>query len=309
MTYSVEILNLFLFHYRNKESTNEIAKALNVSRPTVERWSIKYQHLLNSKYPIILEKKEHKDNKSNLFKDSIVQYVQSNVGCSLFDIRNHINNALSVGSICIILKKNNITHKRLATRIVCDSLENIKRKRKEFVSQIDYNFDDVIFIDESSFCINDLKRYGYGTKGESIQSIVKHKHNKQTFSLISAISSNGIVANQIIKGTVNQEIYRDFLKTNAVFQNKIVIQDNARIHHAKIVKECALNDNIILKYNPPYSPEFNPIELAFNKMKIEFRKLNHQTLDNDIMQSVSTISSENCKAFYRKTAEFINQYK
>jgi transposase len=82
-----------------------------------------------------------------------------------------------------------------------------------------------------------------------------------------------------------------------------------RIHHAKDVKEYALENSINLKYNPPYSPEFNPIELAFNKVKSEFRKLKHDSLLDDIKESFKTITKDNCISFYNKTKEFINKYQ
>ena len=62
--------------------------------------------------------------------------------------------------------------------------------------------------------------------------------------------------------SVNKEVYKSFLQENLhQFKNKIVIQDNARCHHAIIVKEFATENGINLKYNPPYSPEFNPKRL------------------------------------------------
>ena len=73
-----------------------------------------------------------------------------------------------------------------------------------------------------------------------------------------------------MKGSVDKVVYKDFLEENLEhFKHKIVIQDN-EIH---------------LKFNPPYSPEFNPIELAFNKVKRNYRKCNHENMLNDINQS------------------------
>ena len=115
--------------------------------------------------------------------------------------------------------------------------------------------------------------------------------------------------------SVNREVYKDFLEDNLeLFKNKIVIPleskafqikthwvlyNNARCHHAKIVKEYALESCIHLKFNPPYSPEFNPIELAFNKVKRNYRKCDHENMLNDINQSFDTITSSDCQGFER----------
>lgn len=126
--------------------------------------------------------------------------------------------------------------------------------------------------------INDHKRYGFGCaqrfktiksfcnavgiKGEEINKNWKHKHNKKRLTTIAAISFNGIVTTQTIEGSVNKEVYKEFLQDNIEnFKHKILIQDNARCHHARIVKQFAQENEMTLKFNPAYSPEFNPKRL------------------------------------------------
>lgn len=141
----------------------------------------------------------------------------------------------------------------------------------------------------------------------------KHKHTKKRLTTIAAISNDNIIAIKTIEGSVNKEVYREFLQENLnKFKNKIVIprkRYNARCHHAIIVKEFANENGINLRYNPPYSPEFNPIELAFNKVKCKYRKLEHENMLNDIQQSFATITSNDCQGFYRHANKFIQKYK
>ena len=145
---------------------------------------------------------------------------------------------------------------------------------------MNYDMNDVILCaqarDEVSFCINDHQRYGYGVSGEDIIIEWKHKQNRKRLTTIAAISNTGIVTTKAVQGSVNRVVYRDFLKENLeLLKNKIVMQDNARCHHhALIVKAFAHDNDINLKFNSPYSPEFNPIELAFNKVKSNYRKCN-----------------------------------
>ena len=141
--------------------------------------------------------------------------------------------------------------------------------------------------------MNDHQRYAYGPKGKEIKMQWKHKHTK--------------------KSSVNKEVYKSFLQENLhQFKDKIVIprkRYNARCHHAIIVKEFATENGINLKYNPPYSPEFNPIELAFNKVKGKYRQLEHDDMLNDINKSFATITSTDCKGFYEHSNKFIEKYK
>ena len=79
-----------------------------------------------------------------------------------------------------------------------------------------------------------------------------------------------------------------------------MIQDNARCHHAQLVKEFALDNKIHLK--------FNPIELAFNKVKRNYRKFDHENMLNDINLSFETITSSDCQGFYNHSYNFIQKY-
>ena len=158
--------------------------------------------------------------------------------------------------------------------------------------------------------IDDMKRYGYTEAGKQINAMVRHKHYRENITVIAAMSNNNLIATEIITGTVNAESYAIFLSVYAnEFKNKIVVQDNARCHHAVLVKETASALNINMKFNPAYSPEFNPIELLFNKVKGQFRKMDHNNLQNDILHAFTTVTSENCRSFYKKTSDVINSYK
>ena len=64
--------------------------------------------------------------------------------------------------------------------------------------------------------------------------------------------------------TLNAEGYKDFIDINKEkFINKTIIQDNVRLHHSKIVKDYASENNIKMEYIPAYTPEFNPIVYRF----------------------------------------------
>ena len=101
---------------------------------------------------------------------------------------------------------------------------------------MDFEVADAIYIDEISFVVSDHKRYGYGIKGEEIKIIRKHKHNKERKTVIAAMDHDNLIASKIVDGSVNKEVYAEFLKDNKdIFKERPVIQDNARCHHAKMV--------------------------------------------------------------------------
>ena len=64
-----------------------------------------------------------------------------------------------------------------------------------------------------------------------------------------------------------------------------------------------------MKYIPPYSPEFNPIELIFSKMKTKFRSLDHNNLLRDIETSIKIINQSDLEKCYYHTIKCIKEYK
>ena len=108
---------------------------------------------------------------------------------------------------------------------------------------------------------------------------------------IAAMSMEGIIALKLVKGSVDGDAFYDFICSllpqfmpfNGFNKHSIVICDNCSIHHVDEVDRL-LNDALVLThYLPPYSPDYNPIELAFSKVKymIKALEMEMQTI-NDI---------------------------
>lgn len=313
MTYTLDIVNLAITYLIQNISKVKIANMLKITRQTLYIWSIKYKMNIINKTHVtqnqLTENKIHKNTKINNYFDDIKLYVQNNEGCNLNDIYLHINKGISKSSICNALKKLDITRKKINNHIVCKDIDKIIAERTTFVNNLNFDINNAIYLDESSFCIDLHKTYGYSFKGKEINKLIRHKHNKQRYTLLAAIDNKQIINYKIFNGSVNSNKYLEFIKeNNSKFKNKILLQDNARIHHAKIVKEYASKENILLKFNPAYSPEFNPIELLFNKCKIEFRKLDHSNLINDIEFALQTITSNDCQQFYNHTKKYLDKY-
>lgn len=316
MTYSLEIKNLFLFKYLNGESVKTISKSLNIHHHTIYSWINKYDYNIKNQINVTEEKKENipirKSNKRYLYKNIIVEYVKLNNGCSLDDIYRHINMKISKTSIKLLLKENKITHKRFKVHIVGKSPEKINEERINFSKNLNINeYLNGIHIDESSVMITDHKNYGYSESGKVIKMTIMHKQNRKKITLLKAISREKIISYDLIDGTVNSEIYLKFIKKikeNELNKDKMIFQDNARIHHAKIIKEYALKENIKMKYNPAYSPEFNPIEYIFSIIKTDFRKKNHNDLKKDIIDSIESIKLKDLENCYEYSLKQIKEY-
>jgi hypothetical protein len=122
--------------------------------------------------------------------------------------------------------------------------KKINEERTIFSNEL--NKDDFlngIHIDETSIIINDYKKYGYSESGKKVKMIIKHKHNKERITLLKAISKEKIIHYEILKGSVNSEIYLNFInsiiKKNSEYIKKTIFQDNfcfAKVRHK--VSQC-----------------------------------------------------------------------
>ena len=315
MTYSIDIINLFINKYINNSNLKDISKSLNISLQTLKRWFYKYSNNIVNKKAVLNKdlyenKKIHGSNKKEIYKNNILSFVYKNEGCTLDDIYNYINKVISKSSICRILKENNITRKRCNNRVVCKIINKINEIRIEFSENVNNkDFINSEFIDETSFCINIIINYGYSKKGKEILKITKHSKNKERLTLLSSISKDSLKY-IIIKGSINSDIYLKFIKDNKeYYKNRNLVQDNARIHHSKKVKNYCVENNINMVYNPPYTPEFNPIELIFNKLKTEFRKITHKNIKEEITYCLNKIYKEDVNNCINHSLKIINSYK
>ena len=96
------------------------------------------------------------------------------------------------------------------------------------------------------------------------------------YSAITAISVGGVQDVILAEGNVNREILADFIKDalvpiiqqfNCCNPNSIVVMDNASFHHVGEVADLILQTGALLRFLPPYSPDLNPVEQVFSKVK------------------------------------------
>ena len=100
-------------------------------------------------------------------------------------------------------------------------------------------------------------------------------------TLISAVASDGVIANQMVEGGVDATVFEHFLfhtlehmRTVNKYTHKrvVLLIDNATIHRHAIVIDCALKMKVVLMFNPPYSLYLNPVELLFKRLKTIIRE-------------------------------------
>jgi len=148
----------------------------------------------------------------------------------------------------------------------------------------------LIFIDETWTKTNMVRLRGRAPRGERLIGKTPYGH-WQTTTLIAALGIKGMHCAAVIDGAINADAFEAFVEQVLVAQLKpgdIVIMDNLSSHKRAHVRELIEATGAELLYLPPYSPDLNPIEMVFSKIKRLLRKLGIRTRDAlwESMQSV-----------------------
>jgi transposase len=162
-----------------------------------------------------------------------------------------------------------------------DRPDILKRREDWFASQLDLDPEKLVFIDETWASTNMARKNGRAPRGERLRAGVPHGHWKTT-TFIAGLRRAGIVAPLVIDGPINGvwfQTYVDEVLVPTLRPGDIVVMDNLGSHKGAGVREAIEAVGATLLYLPPYSPDFNPIEKAFSKLKALLRKAAERTVD------------------------------
>ena len=124
------------------------------------------------------------------------------------------------------------------------------------------------------------RRYGRAPRGERLRVGVPHGHWKTT-TFVAGLRSTGVVAPFVIDGAINRTAFETYVAKVLVPElspGDVVVMDNLSSHKGPQVRAMIEVAGARLFYLPPYSPDFNPIENAFSKLKALLRKTAARTI-------------------------------
>ena len=154
-------------------------------------------------------------------------------------------------------------------------------------------------LDETSFGRNCKSEYGYAPKGEKIRIERDVKRLKATSAMV-LINDDKIIKWEIKHDAYTTESFYEFLVSIDFPPNSVLLLDNVRFHHSKLIKEYANMISLHLLYTPPYSPWFNPIEGVFSVVKRDFYK------NGNIKQAFQGVTKKQLKAFFDHSMRIVS---
>jgi putative transposase len=156
-----------------------------------------------------------------------------------------------------------------------------------------------VFIDETWTKTNMTRLYGWAPRGRRLVAKIPHGHWK-TATFLAALRNDRIDAPCVFDGPINGERFLAYIEQFLVptlKRNDIVVLDNLGSHKGKAVRNAIKAAGARLLFLPKYSPDLNPIEQVFAKLKAFVRKAAPRTLDavsDAIAQALTTIPPHEC---------------
>ena len=188
--------------------------------------------------------------------------------------------------------------------------------RAEFMSDISiFDPNMIVWVDETGFRhTNSIRSYGYSLRGMRAED--HHlKLGKVSINVIGIMSIYGMEDIYITEENVNGDTFENFIGTcllpqlmpfNGINTHSVVVMDNCSVHHMERVGEMITSVGALIKYLPPYSPDLNPIELVFSKVK-SFVKSNYLVMQSTVnprtivSMAFNTVTQDDCISYVRNS--------
>ena len=146
--------------------------------------------------------------------------------------------------------------------------------------QIDLEPERLLFIDETWTATNMTRSHGWCARGERLRMGFPHGHRKTT-TLVAGLRMTGMVAPMVLDVPINGDWFEAYVTQVLIPELRpgdVVIMDNLSSHKRASVREKIEAVRAMLRFLPPYSPDFNPIEKAFSRLKAMLRKAGERTV-------------------------------
>ncbi len=160
----------------------------------------------------------------------------------------------------------------------------------------------MIFIDETWAKTNMTRRRGRAPVGERLMAKVPHGHWKTT-TLIAALGIEGMRCSTVVDGAVNADVFESFVEqvlASALKPGDVVVMDNLSSHKRQRTRALIEATGATLLFLPPYSPDLNPIEMVFAKIKQLLRSLACRTREalwvamQSVLDQVTGSDAQHC---------------
>jgi transposase len=163
--------------------------------------------------------------------------------------------------------------------------------------------EQLVFVDEMGTHTSLSPIYAYSPKGQRAYCSVPRNRGPNT-TLLSCMSVEGMGSSLTVEGATNRDVFEAYVErvlSPELRPGQVVVMDNLTAHKGERVRELIEERGCKLLYLPPYSPDFNPIEEAFSKIKGLLRKGEARTreaLVEAIGTAISAVTTKDARGYF-----------
>jgi len=183
------------------------------------------------------------------------------------------------------------------------SERNVDRRRIWHRIVMNLDARRLVFLDESGANITLARRYGRGPKGERVHGSAPRNYG-QNLTLVATLSLTGLDAPMVLDGALDTpafEQYVEHILVPTLQPGQLVVLDNLSVHNSARVRMLITAAGCRLLHLPSYSPDFNPIELAFAEIKAYLRRVGarvREGLEEAIGVAIDLITPEHARNYF-----------
>ena len=210
----------------------------------------------------------------------------------------------STGTIWTFLDRCDLTVKKKSAYAAEQDRPDVVEEREDwFEGQLDLDPEQLVFVDESFATTNMARRYGRAPRGVRLRAPIPYGNRKKT-TLVAGLRLSGVTATQLFDSSINGERFLAYVTEVLVptlAPGDLVVIDNLSSHKSHPVREAIEAVGAKLLFLPRYSPDFNPIEKAFSKLKALLRKAAERTVSGvrqAIRRILAGITPTECANFF-----------
>jgi transposase len=238
--------------------------------------------------------------------EQITRKINEQPDVTLQELIDELRLPICVSALCRTVN-NKLGYRFKKTRHAAEqNREDVRARREEWKNiQPAMNAEKLVFLDESGINAGMTRLYGRGRLGARVIDYVPDVRFERT-SILSSVRLNGELVPLVFEGSLTGELFKEYVSKCLVptlQEGDIVIMDNLTSHKVKGVTELIMASGANVVYLPPYSPDLNPIEMMWSKVKAYLRKAKARTkqaLNDAIAVALNLISQTDISGWFAK---------
>lgn len=289
----------------NGMSRRSAAKRFGVSPSTAIRWV--HQWFQEGHVEPARQGGDNRSGRMETHADEVLALIDATPDITLAELAEYLEKThglrVSQSTVWRLLDRHGMTFKKTAHASEQQRPDVLRRRKAWFELQPDLDPERLVFIDETGANTKMARLRGRALRGERCRAAIPHGHWKTT-TFVGALKLSGMTAPMVLDGAMNGSAFLAYVEqvlVPSLSPGDIVVMDNLPAHKPSAVREAIQAAGAQLRFLPPYSPDFNPIEMAFSKLKSFLKKTAARTRDDlweAIAKGIDLFSPVECRNYF-----------